>query len=110
MIQVSDSEDKLDKSSNVRTSRFIVAQVANSLEEEEEEMAMNRKRGLCELLANRAKGLAPKDASRSQPPLALPPPTINPFAVANLKKKRNEQELVEKGELVPQKGAHTAKR
>ena len=111
MIQVSDSEDKLDKSSNVRTSRFIVAQVANSLEEEEEEeMAMNRKRGLCELLANRAKGLAPKDASRSQPPLALPPPTINPFAVANLKKKRNEQELVEKGELVPQKGAHAAKR
>ena len=110
MIQVSDSEDKLDRSSNVRTSRFIVARVDNSLEEEEEEMAMNRKRGLCELLANRAKGLVPKDASRSQPPLALPPPTINPFAVANLKKKRNEQELVEKGELVPQKRAHAAKR
>ena len=110
MIQVSNSKDKPDRSSNVRTSKFIVAWVDNSLEEEEEEMAMNRKRGLCELLANRAKGLAPKDASRSQPPLALPPPTINPFAVANLKKKRNEQELVEKGELVPQKGAHAAKR
>lgn len=77
----------------------------DSLEEEEEEMALNRKKGLRELLADRAKGSVPKDASRSQPPLALPsppPPIVNSFTVSNLKKKRNE-ELAEEGELVPQK-------
>ena len=69
-------------------------------------MALNRKKGLCELLANRVKGSVPKDASGSQPPLALlppPSPTINPFAVTNLKKKMKKKELAEKGELVPQK-------
>ena len=98
-------EDELDKSSDIRTPRFIVAQVDDSLEEEEEEMALNRKKGLCELLANKAKGSTPKDASRSQPPLALPPPpppTVNSFAVTNLKKKRKEKELAKEGELVPQ--------
>ena len=35
--------------------KFIVARVDNS-SEEEEEMALNRKKGLCELLADRAKG------------------------------------------------------
>lgn len=104
MIQVSNSENELDKFFNVRTPRFIVAQVDNNLEEEEEEMALNRKKGLRELLTDRAKGSAPKDASRSQPPLALPPPPppiVNPFTISNLKKKRNE-ELAEE-ELVPQK-------
>ena len=103
VIQVLDSKDKLDRSSNVCTPRFVVAQVDNN-SEEEEEMALNKKRDLRELFTNRAKGLAPKDASGSQPPLALlppPPPTINLFTVANLKKKRKE--LAEKGELVPQK-------
>ena len=77
----------------------------DSLEEEEEEMALNRKKGLCELLANRAKGSAPKDASGSQPLLALSPPPpspiVNSFAIVNLKKKRKEKELVKEGELVP---------
>lgn len=60
--------------------------VASSLEEEEEkEMPLDRKKGLRELLANRAKGLGPKDASRSKlPPPPTPTPTINPFELANL--------------------------
>ena len=33
----------------------------------------------------------------------LSPPTVNPFTVANLKKKRKEKEVAEEGELVPQK-------
>ena len=69
-------------------------------------MGMNKNKGLHELLANRAKKSAPKDASRSQPPLALPPPpppTVNPFVVTNLKKKRKEKELAKEGELVLQK-------
>ena len=74
-------------------------------EEEEEEMALNKKKGLCELFSDKAKGSAPKDASGSQPPLALPPPplTVNSFAITNLKKKRKDKELAEEGELVPQK-------
>ena len=69
-------------------------------------MGMNKNKGLHELLANRAKKSAPKDASGSQPPLALPlppPPTVNPFVVTNLKKKRKEKELAKEGELVLQK-------
>ena len=78
----------------------------DSLEEEEEEMAMNRKKGLHELLMDRDKGLAPKGALGFQPPVALPPhspPIVNPFIVANLKKKRKEKELAEEEELVSQK-------
>ena len=69
-------------------------------------MGMNKNKGLHELLVNRAKKSAPKDASGSQPPLALPPPpppTVNPFVVTNLKKKRKEKELAKEGELVLQK-------
>ena len=59
MIQVSDSKDKLNKSFGVHTSRFIVAWVDDSLDEEEE-MALNSKKGFHELLADRAKGRHPR--------------------------------------------------
>ena len=62
MVQVSNLKDELNRSSGVRTPRFIVARVDDSSEEEEEEMALNRKKGLHELLVDRAKGSAPKDA------------------------------------------------
>ena len=103
IIQVLDLEDELDRSSNIYTPRFIVAQVDNNSKEEEEEMALNKKKGLRELLEDRAKRSVPKDASGSQPHLALPPPpppTVHSFAITNLKKKRKEQELVKEGELV----------
>ena len=69
-------------------------------------MLLERKRSLRELLIGRAKGLAPKDASGSQlPPLSrpplTPPPLANLFALANLKKRKMDKEVVEKGELVP---------
>ena len=69
-------------------------------------MLLERKRSLRELLMGRAKGLAPKDASRSQlpPPSPRPltsPPLANPFAPANLKKRKMDKEMVKKGELVP---------
>lgn len=65
MIQVSDSEDEPDRFLGVHALGLVIARIDNSSEEEEEEMSLNRKRGLHELLANRAKGLAPKDTSRS---------------------------------------------
>lgn len=70
MIQVSDSEGKLDKSSIIHSPKFVVAQVDDL--KEEEEMALNRRKGLKKLLAKRNNGLTPKDASGSQPLLALP--------------------------------------
>ena len=65
MIQVSDSEDEPDRFLGVHALGLVIARIDNSSEEEEEEMSLNRKRGLHELLANKAKGLAPKDTSRS---------------------------------------------
>ena len=106
MIQVSDLEDEPNRFSSTHTSDLIVTHIDNSFEEEEEEMALNRKKGLRELLADRAKGPMPKYTSGSQRPLALPPsppPTVNQFVVANLKKKRKEKEVAKEGELVPQK-------
>ena len=102
MIQVLNSEDEFDKSSSVYALEFIVTCVASSSKEEkeEEEMPLERKRGLCELLMGRAKGLAPKDASGSQLPPPLPSLSINPFAPANLKKRKKDKKVVEEGELV----------
>ena len=65
MIQVSDSEDEPDKFLGVHAPGLVIAHIDNSSEEEEEEMSLNRKRGLHELLTNRAKGSALKDNLRS---------------------------------------------
>lgn len=52
-------------------------------------------------------GAGPKDTSGSQLPLALPPPppppTVGLLPIPNLNKKRKEKEIVEKGDLVPEK-------
>ena len=105
MIQVSNLEDDLDKFSDVHPFGLIVARVDNSLEEEKDEIPLNnKKKGLCQLLASRAKRSTPKDALGS-PPLPPPPPSpallVNPFAPANLKKRNKDKEVAEKGELVP---------
>ena len=52
----------------------------------------------------RLRGLAPKDASGSQPFPTLPPPplpSVNPFVLANLKKRKNDKEVVKEGEVIP---------
>ena len=65
----------------------------------------NKKKGLHDLL--KARGLGPNDASGSQPPPTLPPPppplTVGLLSIPNLKKKRKEKEIVEEGEVVPEK-------
>lgn len=52
VILVSDSKEELDRSSGVHTSRFIIARMDDS-SEEEEEMSLQRK-GLRELLKGRS--------------------------------------------------------
>ena len=102
MIQVSDSEDELDRSSSICPFGLVVVHVVSSSkeEEEEEEMPLEREKGLCELLAGRTKGSAPKKALGSQLLLTLPLPSVNPFAPANLKKRKKDKEVVEEEELV----------
>ena len=56
-------KNKHNRFSGVRTSSLVVTHIDNSSEEEEEEMALNKKNGLRELLVDRAKGLVPKDTS-----------------------------------------------
>lgn len=99
MIQISNSKDELDRSLGVHSSRFIVARITSSLEEEE--MLLERKKGssLCELLAGRSKGLASKDVVGFQ--LPPPPPSATPFVLAILRKRKKDKEVVEEGELVP---------
>jgi len=106
VIQVSYLEDELDRSSCIRSSGFIITRITSNLEEEEEEeeeeIPLERKKGLslCELLMGRSKGSASKGAFGFQLPL-FPPPSASPFALANLKKRKKDNEVVEKEELVP---------
>ena len=55
VVQVSDSEDEPDRFSSVRTPGLIIAHIDDSLEDEEK-MALNRKKGLKELFIERNKG------------------------------------------------------
>ena len=104
-MEISNSKGALDRSFTVRSSKLIVAWVDSS-SEKEEEMAFNPRKGLKELFVGRNKRLSSKDAPKSQPLPALPPPlslTLNLLPMPNLKKKRNEKEGAKEGELVPQK-------
>ena len=69
--------------------------------EEEEEMVLNQRKCLKELLRGRNKGI-----SGSQPLPTLPPPTsptVGLLPIPNLKKKRKDEEIAEEGEVVLQK-------
>ena len=87
----------------------MVARLDSSSEAEEEEMTLNQRKGLRDLLARRNKGSISKEFLKSQtPPNLLPSPhfpTIDfgLLPIPNLKKKRKDQEL-EEGEVVLQKG------
>ena len=106
VIPILDAEDEFDRFSSVRTLGLVVAHVVNSSEEEEEEMALNPRKGLRDLMARRNKGSSSKEVPKSQAPANLPPPlpppitTLGLLLIPNLKKKMKEQE-VEEGEMVP---------
>ena len=112
-MELSDFEVELDRLSAAQSLRLIVAWVDPS-SEEEEEMALNQRRGLKDLVAGRNKGSSFKEAPKTQLlahlPLPPPPPitTVGLLPYLDLKKKRKVQE-VEKGEVVPLKGAKQPK-
>ena len=62
VVQVPDSEDELDRVSGVHPSDLVIVCIDNSSEDEEEEMALNQRKGLKDLLERRKKGSTSKDA------------------------------------------------
>lgn len=82
-IKIPDSEGELDKSSVARSPQLIIAKV-DSNSEEEDAMALNPRKGLTDLMAERNKGLSSKEAPKSQLPLTLPPYPPSPTTTANL--------------------------
>ena len=108
-VEISDFEGELDKAFAARSPKLIVTHVDPSFEEDEE-MDLNMRRGLKDLLTGRNKGAMSKEVPKSQVPANLPPsPPLFTTIVGllpnpDLKKKRKVQEM-EKSEVVPQKGA-----
>ena len=94
-MELSDSEADFDRFSTAYSPRLIVARV-DSNSEEEEEMALNQRRSLKDLVAGRNKGSSSKEAPKSQTSTNLPPPppfpvtTVGLLPCPDLKKKRND--------------------
>ena len=106
-IILSESEANIDRLSTANTPSLVVAQI--NFESEEEEMILNQRRSLRDLMASRNKGVTSQEVPKSQVPTTLPPP-LTPLptdpslhAIRDLKKKRPLQEIEEE-ELLPQKG------
>ena len=110
-MEISNSEGLLDRSFTVHPPKLIVARVDSS-SEEEEEMALNSRKGLKDLLMVRNKRSSSKEALKSQPlhtlPLPPPPPSaLNLLPMPNLKKKKEGEGGSREGGASPPKGAQT---
>ena len=95
-VELSNSEVELDRSSVANSPRLVITQVDSS-SEEEEDMALNPRRGLKDLVVRRNKRSSYKEVPKSQatdnlPPPPPPPPTtfLGLIPLPNLKKKRKE--------------------
>ena len=53
VVQVPDSEDEFDRVSGIRLSGQVIAHIDDSSEDEEEQMSLNPRKGLKDLLARR---------------------------------------------------------
>ena len=101
-MELSDSEGELDRSSAAHSPRLIIARVDSS-SKEEEEMALNSRKGLKDILARRNKGSSSKEASKTQLPPNLPPPPLpSPFGLhpnPNLQRRRGKRRTSRRGRL-----------
>ena len=99
-MELLDFEGKLDKSSAAHFPTLIIARVDGS-SEEEEDMALNPRKGLKDILIERNKGSSSKEALKTLLPPNLPPPPLpSPLGLLpnpNLqKKKRKKQKIAER--------------
>ena len=101
-MELSASKGELDKSSLAHSSRLIIAHVDN-ISKEEEDMSLNLRKGLKDLLAGRSKGSSSKKAPKTQLPPNLPPPLPpSPFDLLpnpNLQRKKRKEKETEEGEI-----------
>ena len=77
-VELSDSEDEFNRLSTAHSPRLVVAWFDTS-SEEEEEMTLNPRRGLKDLVAGRNKGSSSKKAPKTQLPPNLPPSSSSPY-------------------------------
>ena len=92
IIHIPDAKDEFDRFLGVRTPGLVVANINKRSKEEEEEIALNPRKGLKDLLTGRNKGSSSKEALKSQPLPTLPPSisSVDLLLMPNLKKKRKE--------------------
>ena len=93
-MELSDSKVELNKLSMAHSPKLVVARVNTSFEEEEE-MTLNPRRGLKDLVVGRNKGSSSKEVSKLKdadnlPPRPLPTTSLRLISLPNMKKKRKE--------------------
>ena len=110
VISVSDAEEEPDRHSSVHALVPVVARLEDTLDEKEEEMALNAgSKSLRDLMKARNKISASKETNKSQPSTNLPPPPpqlptdLRLKPIPELKKKR-PNEALEEGKVGPMKG------
>ena len=113
LVELSDSDSDIDRSSAAPTLGLVIAQVDTSQEVEEEGMDLKPRSGLKGLLSNRNKGQSSRDAPKEQATSNLPSPlptTTDPAIqpLPNLRRKRPVEEL-EEGEVGPEKAKQQKK-
>ena len=101
-MKLSNSEGEFDRSSMAHSPRLIIARVDNNFEEEED-MALNPRKGLKDILAGRNKGSSSKETPKTQLPPNLPPPPLpSPLGILsnpNLQKKKRKEKDIEEGKM-----------
>ena len=97
LVELSDSKAELDRLSATHSPRLVVTQI--EISSEEEEMALNPRRSLRDLVAGR-KGSSSKDALKTQlppnpplPPLPSLPSPLSLYPDPNLQKKKRKGRL-----------------
>ena len=102
-MELSDSKANLDRFSTAQSPQLIITRVDTS-SKEEEEMALNLRRGLRDLVAGR-KGGPSKDVPKTQlPPNPTLPPLPSPLGLLldpNLQKRKRKGKEIEEGDFAP---------
>ena len=104
-MEISNFKADVDRSSAAHPFGFVVTRVDTSFEEEEQ-MALNPKKGFRDLVSRR-KGSSSKDAPQTQlppnPPLPSLPSHLGLHPNPNLQKKKRKGKEIKEGEIVPPK-------